>query len=493
MYQRIFSTNVRSYLYLHPSFLQSYSLLNYHELELIYAGVNIAKNRDISPIQLATTWETHSLNHQIDQLTPQTFKSFQTALLSSTKNSSSNYNNGVVSPTPMKRGAVTNRPAMGKRTNPNVNTVSPRVKRKVDFDTQLEHVVANDGQVHSPLAKKNTTSTSSPEISSNSSVIVTPSKKSARPEKPNAYGKRSNAGQVVVTYNPKNVNQISNPPSAEITLPYGSVEDIKGMTDKDRSSALDSHLTSFQNQICEQERNKQQQGGEMSHDEEFPYEFVGVPHSEAQFNVGRICNEAHEGKMNQTTILLEGSKVGSNGARINLDMGQLNNFTLFPGQIVGVKGVNTSGRKMIVKELTQGVDTTLIKSKTNDSLSEAENSTMTNKGMKILSVVGPYTSGQDLEYQPLVDLFNFVLKEKPSVVIMMGPFVDLRQELLKNEDEVIIQFNDEDPDTKRHVNYETLFAAKISQELECLYEEFPDLTTKFVLVPSLDDAISEPM
>lgn len=213
--------------------------------------------------------------------------------------------------------------------------------------------------------------------------------------------------------------------------------------------------------------------------------------------------------MNETTIMLEGSKVGSNGARIELDMKNVKTYSLFPGQIVGVKGINTSGRKMVVEEIVEGLECGgggggggeggLAKRSVLRSDEEEEHDVeQDGMGMKILSVVGPYTSGQDLKYEPLMDLLNFVVQEKPSVVIMMGPFVDMRQELLKKEDEVILEYELENEDNqnntmKRHVSYETLFAAKISQELEDLYEEFPDLKTKFVLVPSLEDGVSEPM
>ncbi len=396
----------------------------------------------------------------------------------------------------MKRGAVVNRPAMSKRRKPNIDSQSsPRVKRKVDFDSQLEHVMSNDGKIHSPIAKKNTASTFSPGASSHSSAVVTPSKhsdKNTPQEEANAYGNRTNSGQVVIHYNPNKIDPLATSPSVLVTQPYGTVGEFKYMTDKDRSNALNSQLTSFQRQICEQECNKLLQTGEISTKEEFPFEFLGVPHTDSQFNVGRICNEAHNGKMNETSILLEGTKIGSNGARISLDMSKVSNCSLFPGQLVGVTGINNSGRKIVVEKVVEGLDSTLVKS-CKDDHEIGQNSKVKETGMKIVAVVGPYTSGQDLKYEPLVDLLNFVVQEKPSAVIMMGPFVDIRQEHLKNENEVILEYEQDDgPSMKRHVSYETLFATKISQELEDLYEEFPDLSTKFVLVPSLDDAIAEP-
>jgi hypothetical protein len=72
----------------------------------------------------------------------------------------------------------------------------------------------------------------------------------------------------------------------------------------------------------------------------------------------------------------------------------------------------------------------------------------------------------------------------------MGPFVDMRQEIVKNGEDLVLECED---GTKTHVCYEQFFAAKVAAELETLYEEDPDLKTQFVLVPSMDDAVSEPV
>ncbi len=416
---------------------------------------------------------------------------------------------------------------MAKRSYPssssnNLNhaTQSSRVKRKVDFDSevteqiQMEVVSDNDNDgvgAKSPLLSKgksaaptSSSSPESPESSSHASVIVTPSKVTSQTVNMNMnmYDNRKDSGKVMITYNPNSFHPISSSSyNVEITQPFGSVEEYKFMTDKDRSSALNSHLASFERQISEQEKVKIT--GTRTQDdnecEEFRLELenVGVPHSDTQFNIGRICNEAHEGKLNHTSILLEGTKQGSNGARVTLDVSKMEGktYSLFSGQIVGVKGINSSGRKIVVEELIEGIQTQLVKSKVDDlkKIYESDNE----NGAKVYAVAGPYTTNLDLKYEPLLDLLNLVVREKPAVVIMMGPFIDLRQNLLKEGSEVVLEYEQDESEgggtVRRHVSYETLFAAKISQELEDLYAEFPDLKTKFVLVPSLDDAVSEPV
>lgn len=39
-------------------------------------------------------------------------------------------------------------------------------------------------------------------------------------------------------------------------------------------------------------------------------------------------------------------------------------------------------------------------------------------------VAGPYTTSDNLLYEPLKDLVSYITTHKPHVVIMTGPFVD---------------------------------------------------------------------
>ena len=329
----------------------------------MYTGMALSKNLQLSPSDMATHWEIHSLNHNIESLNEHTFNSFRSHITSARKSTpkSSSSKDAIVSPnsssTTFKRGAVIHRSGLGKRSIPssirnNNNVTSPSsskgLKRKVEFDSQLEHVVNNNNGVTSPLADKSKkSSTFSPSSSSQNSAVVTPSKSSQsstpNPNLQNAYDERKNSGEVIITYNPKKLNSISSESSIQsniqITKPYSTVEPYKHMTDKNRSHALNFHLSSFQTNMAEyiinhkmtddEKKEMEENGGKAS-----LFEYVGVPRQGTQFNIGRICNEAHEGKMNKTTILLEGTKSGSNGARIVLDVSKMDkSFSLFPGQI----------------------------------------------------------------------------------------------------------------------------------------------------------------
>lgn len=180
-------------------------------------------------------------------------------------------------------------------------------------------------------------------------------------------------------------------------------------------------------------------------------------------------------------------------------------YSFFPGQIVGVEGINSSGRTMIVQRVIEGVipPPLLLLDEVDDEMTKKTTETMTmadNTGngngnggsdvdLSIWTACGPYTTADNLQYDPLLDLIERISAEKPDVVILCGPFVDGRQPLVIGENghgpKVTI---DEESGAQRVVTPEQLFATNVSELLSEMYEVDPTLSTQFVLVPSLDDA-----
>lgn len=48
--------------------------------------------------------------------------------------------------------------------------------------------------------------------------------------------------------------------------------------------------------------------------------------------IGRICCDSN-GKLNAQSVLLEGSQDLSSGVRVKLDLSEIRQFALFPGQV----------------------------------------------------------------------------------------------------------------------------------------------------------------
>jgi DNA polymerase alpha subunit B len=66
---------------------------------------------------------------------------------------------------------------------------------------------------------------------------------------------------------------------------------------------------------------------------------------------GRICSDASEGRLNEKSILLETSTYLGMGKRIRMNVSRLPEFSLIPGQVVGVQGVNPNGACFFAEKL----------------------------------------------------------------------------------------------------------------------------------------------
>mmetsp|Transcript_15328 Transcript_15328/g.21878 ORF Transcript_15328/g.21878 Transcript_15328/m.21878 type:complete len:530 (+) Transcript_15328:183-1772(+) len=496
----------------------------------------IATNYNLSAESLAEIWEAHSMNKNVNDLNDVTFTAFRNTVIESCDQFSTSPATDIV-------GAVVPRTSLGKRSSPHV-TPSPHDKKMKNhnLDTNNQQgISAIDaiGNDTTPPATPNKTSSltmtkdkyaSSSPATSSSSAVVTPSRPTQSDSKPKfspklpKYNERTNAAQIVTTYNPNNLAPLqtneeeSHTRKCEIMQPNSFPHPrhkYRHMFDPmdERSAALDKTILQMEDAMIQTYNIPTP--NTLPHDEEHdskssnhedtsiaPLAPVGIPSQTPQTCIGRICNEAHEGKINPTSILLEGSRHWSNGARIQIDLSMITNknspqntnssnpvqdLSLFPGQIVAIEGMNSTGRKLVASRICEGVPHPTQKS-TPEQLLDFHYTRQDGKALKLMVVAGPYTTPDNLNYEPLVDLLANVREEKADVVILMGPFVDERQPLVANGEMTL----DTESGDQVYVTPQNLFDGKIGQQLEEFYKE-TGLETQFILVPSLDDAIAEPV
>ena len=183
----------------------------------------------------------------------------------------------------------------------------------------------------------------------------------------------------------------------------------------------------------------------------------------------------------------------SGGARVEVDLSYMKSnklsYSLFPGQIVAIEGMNCSGRKLVAQRICEGAPHSPAQTPVAD-LMKFHHGDRFQSGtpLKVVVATGPFTCSDNLEYQPLIDLVGTVIeKSKPDVVILAGPFVDINQKLVASGD----TFWSDDQGGNILVPYETVFMMQISSVLEELYINDASLQTQFILVPSFDDATVE--
>lgn len=70
--------------------------------------------------------------------------------------------------------------------------------------------------------------------------------------------------------------------------------------------------------------------------------------------IGRICCDSN-GKLNPQSVILEGSQELSSGQRIKLDLSELRQFALFPGQVMYYVLFITLGISLVIKSCVSHV------------------------------------------------------------------------------------------------------------------------------------------
>ena len=229
-----------------------------------------------------------------------------------------------------------------------------------------------------------------------------------------------------------------------------------------------------------------------------------TPSSDTVLAIGRIRVELGEGdgsvtgRINEKSVVLE----SEDGHLMRLDLSRVKAKAVFlhAGMIVAVEGVNTNGRIFEVSEIYDNaipteeflnemnseakkqvkVENSVVKKEevvenvsmdiANETMNTEDDAKGVGQHFRIIVASGPYTSSMNLKYEPLDELAGVVARERPDVLILLGPFVDAEHKLV-----------DED----LSVPYDKLFEERVLKRVEKIAggEGSPHI----VLVPSLND------
>lgn len=206
--------------------------------------------------------------------------------------------------------------------------------------------------------------------------------------------------------------------------------------------------------------------------------------------VGRIRVELDEaggvaaGRINPTSVLLE----STDGHIVKLDLARLNKakYPLFlcPGMVVVVEGMNMTGRNIDVHALYDNcvkshMETTSQKpqppSPEQDDVMTDVNGEPQAPSANIIVASGPFTTSANLKYEPLQDLLQQVVRSKPHLVLLTGPFVDANHPQIGNNTPVPFH----------HIFMHTVISHVRSTIVTM--QNNGDNVPDFVIIPSLDD------
>lgn len=191
--------------------------------------------------------------------------------------------------------------------------------------------------------------------------------------------------------------------------------------------------------------------------------------------VGRIVNDALEGRLNAKSVLLEASRQVGAGIRTLLKLDDVRSFAFFPGQIVALRGVNASGEYFAVSEVLELPPLPPAALTVSELNAEAER--LAGVGMRVFVAAGPYTPDDNLAFEALDAICDGAAREKPDVLILAGPFLDSEHHMIKMGDYA---------DLVDHENatIEDLFRAQISRRIARVQSSL------VIMVPSTRDAVS---
>jgi DNA polymerase alpha subunit B len=186
--------------------------------------------------------------------------------------------------------------------------------------------------------------------------------------------------------------------------------------------------------------------------------------------IGRIVCDS-EGRLNEQSVQLEGSIATSNGARVRVELRDVPNFSLFPGQIVCAQGQNPSGHCLVAKRIIASAAPAMARSPPGASAHGA---------LTCAIASGPFSCVSDLSYEPFHAFLAKVSETEPDALVLLGPFVDSENARIRGDDA------GSDP---LELSFEEVFAHGVRDALESFLarSDAKGYRPAVILVPSVRD------
>lgn len=210
--------------------------------------------------------------------------------------------------------------------------------------------------------------------------------------------------------------------------------------------------------------------------------------------VGRVASDSLEGKLNAASLVLETSRRTGQGYRIPLNLEKVKAYQFFPGQIVALRGSNTSRHNFTVTKI---LETPFLPNAASapaamsahrqkllggpDAMDMDDSAPMP---LNIIYAAGPYTPDDNLDFEPLHALCSTAADTYADALVLTGPFLDTDHPLIASGDFDLPE--DVDTDT---ATMSTVFRYLISPALNRLVASNPTVT--ILLIPSTRDVVDK--
>jgi len=188
---------------------------------------------------------------------------------------------------------------------------------------------------------------------------------------------------------------------------------------------------------------------------------ISTTQPEPAVGIGRVQCDS-EGRLNSNSVVLHGSLDTSSGASVPLDLSQVPSYSLFPGMVTALEATNPNGSKLVASKVYEGAGLPL-----------AELTLPESSVVSMLVAAGPFTTSDSVGLEPLQDILAVIKEKKPSVAILLGPFLDMKNSAVSGAAE----------------DFDTQWVKMVT----VMAKELEEVTTQIVLVPSSRDAVGYPV
>ncbi|KAK9236107.1 DNA polymerase alpha/epsilon subunit B-domain-containing protein [Lipomyces kononenkoae] len=272
-----------------------------------------------------------------------------------------------------------------------------------------------------------------------SALTPTPLKSSPFSDKNGTFATRTDAGKVLETLNGEieiDKADDASPEKAKITA-FMDIKKYHYRTMRqlllETSEYLDERIERFadlvQEHLAEEVRKNDNPDEVLVTAAERLSNPAAITHEDV-IVVGRVVSDsvhaADSSKINETSVLLETSRRMGSGARVPFKLSlepqaeakRPTWFSLFPGQIVALRGCNPSGSMFIVREVLSLPELPCPVSPLRTLRQTASHPT------RMIIAKGPFTTQDDIAFAPLTELIDQCISAKADVVVLLGPFID---------------------------------------------------------------------
>jgi DNA polymerase alpha subunit B len=134
--------------------------------------------------------------------------------------------------------------------------------------------------------------------------------------------------------------------------------------------------------------------------------------------VGRVCADTlGKAQLNANSLLIEGSRATSFGVRVKLDLSLLTEYSLFPGQVVAIRGRNPTGTCVTAHDLIDALPLAANGDGQQGSGRRVERSAC------MVVAAGPFVRPEALTFDALAAVLRYCADHKPAALLLVGPFV----------------------------------------------------------------------